>query len=128
MDYSKLADRTLSIITKYGRAITVSYFSPGTYNSTEGSYSSATYTNISTTGVFDTVAGLSGRQGLSGDALQTILEKKVDCVAYVPASGLITTPTIYDRVDANGRYEIVHVQELKPATVSLLFTLFLRRG
>jgi hypothetical protein len=128
LDYVALANRTLSIITKYGTSITISYFSAGTYNAVEGSYSSATYTNIGTVAVFDTVSGLSGRQGLSGDSLQTILENKIDIVAYIPAIGN-AAPTIADRIKYNGNnYEIIHLENLKPAGTELLYTIFLRKG
>jgi len=128
MDYSRLAGRALNLIQRYGTPVTISYFSPGTYNAIEGSYSSATYNSTGTVAVFDTVSGLSGRQGLTGDALQTILENKIDIVAHVPASGN-TVPTIADRVKRSGtNYEILYVENLEPAATKLLYTCFLRKG
>jgi len=129
MDYNKLATKTLSLITKFGSLVTLSYYSPGTYNTTEGSYSATTYTNLSVYGVFDTIEGYNGRQTRPTDIITTILSEKVDAVAYIAASGITIPPTIADRVTKMGeRYEIVGKQQLRPAEVSLLFTLFLRRG
>ena len=129
MDYSRLANRTLTLITKYGSAITIGTFSPGTYNPIEGSYSSSTYSNISAKAVFDTVEGYNGRQTRPTDIITTILSEKVDAVAYIAASGITTPPTIADRITKMGeRFEIVGKQQLRPAEISLLYTLFLRRG
>lgn len=129
MDYSRLATKTLALITKFGSLVTLSSFVAGIYNPTEGSYSSATYTNVSVNAVFDTVEGYSGRQTRPTDILTTILAEKIDCVCYIPASGLTTPPTISDRIVKIGeRYEIVGKQQLRPAEISLLYTLFLRKG
>ena len=129
MDYSKLANRTLNIIQRYGSAVTLSSFIAGTYNPIEGSYSTATYSNVSVNAAFDTVEGYSGRQTRPTDILTTILSEKVDCVCYIPASGITRFPTIADRIIKMGeKYEIVGKQKLEPATTKLLYTLFLRKG
>ena len=129
MDYNRLSDRVLTLIGKFGSAITIGTFSPGTYNPIEGSYSQTTYTNVSVNAVFDTIEGYNGRQTRPTDIISTILQEKVDCVCYIAASGLTTPPTIADRITKMGEiYEIVGKQQLRPGEVSLLFTLFLRRG
>lgn len=129
MDYHKLSNRVLTLIGKYGSLITLSYFSPGTYSPIEGGYSSSTYTNTGVYGLFDTVEGYNGRQTRPTDIITTILSEKVDAVAYIAASGITTPPTIADRITKMGeRYEIVGKQQLRPAEISLLFTLFLRKG
>ena len=129
MDYPRLAARTLTIITKYGSAVTLSSFSAGTYNATEGSYSAATYSNLSVKAVFDTIEGYNGRQTRPTDIITTVLSEKIDAVAYIPATGLTTPPTIADRIIKMGEiFEIVGKQQLRPAEISLLYTLFLRRG
>lgn len=129
MDYTRLATRTLSLITKYGTGVTLQYFSPGTYNVVEGSYSSSTYTDLGVQAVFDSPTGSNGRQGLTTDALNTILTQKVDALAYLPASGITTPPSIADRLVRSGEiYEILYSEATKPSTVSLLYTLILRRG
>jgi hypothetical protein len=129
VDYNKLADKTLSIIAKYGSTVTLSSFSAGTYNPTEGNYSATTYNDVSVNAVFDTVEGYSGRQTRPTDIITTILSEKVDCICYIPSSGLTSPPTIADRIIKMGeRFEIVGRQQLRPAEISLLFTLFLRKG
>lgn len=129
MDYNKLSSRVLTIIGKYGSSVTLSYFTAGTYSPIEGSFSSATYSNVSVNAVFDTVEGYNGRQTRPTDIISTILQEKVDAVAYIAASGITNPPTIADRLTKMGeRYEIVGKQQLRPGTVSLLFTLFLRKG
>ena len=129
MDYHKLSNRVLTIIGKYGSSVTLSYFSPGTYSPIEGSYAQNTYTNLSVNAVFDTVEGYNGRQTRPTDIISTILQEKVDAVAYIAASGITNPPTIADILTKMGeRYEIVGKQRLMPATTQLLFTLFLRKG
>ena len=129
MDYSKLANRTLSLITKFGSAVTIGTFVPGTYNAIEGSYAQNTYNNLSVSAVFDTIEGYNGRQTRPTDIITTILSEKIDAVAYIAASGITTPPTIADRITKMGEtYEIVGKQRLHPAEISLLYTLFLRRG
>jgi len=129
MDYNKLSNRTLTLITKYGSSVTLSYFTAGTYSPTEGSYTTSTYTDLGVFALFDTVEGYNGRQTRPTDIITTILSEKIDAVAYIAASGITTPPTIADRITKMGeRYEIVGKQQLRPAEVSLLFTLFLRRG
>jgi putative N-acetylmannosamine-6-phosphate epimerase len=129
VDYNKLSNRVLTLIEKYGSAITLSYFSAGTYSPTEGSYTSSTYTNLGVSGIFDTVEGYNGRQTRPTDIITTILSEKIDAVAYIAASGITTPPTIADRITKMGeRFEIVGKQQLRPAEISLLYTLFLRRG
>jgi hypothetical protein len=129
VDYTRLATRTLSLITKYGTGCSLSYFTPGTYNPIEGSYSSSTYTDLGTIAVFDSPTGNAGKQGLSGDAITTILSEKVDAVAYIAASGIDTPPTIADRIKRSGEiYEILYSEAIKPSSVALLYTLILRKG
>lgn len=133
MDYAKLSSRALSIITKYGTSITLSYFSPGTYSAITGSYSNSTYTDIATKAVFDIMAmsagGGGGRQGMRAEDLKVILEDQVDCIAYIPSYGITTPPSIRDRIKRGGQiFEILGPEELKPAAISLMWTLFLRKG
>jgi hypothetical protein len=129
VDYTKLANRTLNLITKFGTGCTLQYYSPGTYNVVEGSYSSSTYNDLAVNAVFDSPTGTAGRQGLTGDALNTILSQKVDSIAYVPASGITTPPTVADRIKRSGEvYEILYCEATKPASIALLFTLVLRKG
>jgi putative N-acetylmannosamine-6-phosphate epimerase len=129
MDYHKLSNRVLTLIGKYGSLITLSYFSPGTYSPVEGSYTSSTYTNIGVYGLFDTIEGYNGRQTRPTDIITTILQEKIDCICYIAASGITTPPTIADRITKMGEtYEIVGKQRLRPAEISLLYTIFLRRG
>jgi hypothetical protein len=129
LDYERLTNRTLSLITKYGTSCTLSYFSAGTYNVVEGSYSGSTYNNIAVQAVFDSPNGSPGRQGIPSDILTTILSQKLDCIAYVPASGLTQKITIADRLLRDGEiYEILYPMETKPSSTSLLWTLYLRKG
>ena len=129
MDYNSLANRTLTLITKFGSAVTIGTFSPGTYNPIEGSYSQTTYTDVSVNAVFDTIEGYNGRQTRPTDIISTILQEKIDCVCYIAASGITNPPTIADRITKMGEtYEIVGKQRLMPGEVKLLYTLFLRKG
>ncbi|MEW6658778.1 MAG: hypothetical protein AB1424_08965 [Thermodesulfobacteriota bacterium] len=130
MDYSRTASRVLSIIEKYGTGATFQSWNPGVYDPVEGGYIGATWNNLGVLAVFDSPSGTPGRQGLTGQDIQTILEHHVDLIGYIPSASFGTvTPTTADRVKREGQiYEILYCEETKPADTSLLWTLILKRG
>jgi hypothetical protein len=124
LDYEALASRASTLITKYGRAATLSIFSGATFLPITGYYTTATYAEYAVNIAFMSVGGKS----LAGD-IPTGLEEKVDKIGLLPSEDLAVTPTIMDRVLVGGvKYEIVFPEEIKPATISLIWRLWLHRG
>lgn len=129
MDYNALSSKANSLVTKFGCTATLGIFSPGTYNPIIGSYTQITYTNHTINMVLLGVSGSAGRQGLSSDEVKLILEEKIDKIGIIAAEDLAVTPTTKDRIlKGSDIYEILYVNSVTPATTTLIYKVWLRKG
>lgn len=116
-DYAKNKATATKMLTKFGRDVTLRVVTAGTYNPATGTVSN---TNADETRKAAIFAYSKGEQHQAGTLIQANDKK-----AYMDANG--TTPDVSHKVVIDSVvYSIISVDELKPATVAILYTLQVR--
>jgi len=118
--YINAAKTALDMISRFGAPVTVKYSNKGEVDLVADDYVSESPESVITVGVsLDWVFNASKDNENTRKA-----EKKI----IVPAKGLTKTPTTEDRILQGGvEYSIIWVEDLNPADISLIYTIFCKR-
>lgn len=117
MDYSQSESRALSMLTKYGRDVTLRSYTTGTYNTATGTATPSTSDTTRKGALFDFGAG----QTVSRGTLIQVGDKRL----YLDAEATVNPQDhiIIDSVD----YQIANIGEINPAGTRVLYDLHLRK-
>jgi hypothetical protein len=118
--YEKMEAKALQMIEKFGAPVTVVFKNKGEIDLVADGYETESEQNAVTSGVsvdfvFNAIKDDENARGA---------EKKI----IVPSLGLPQTPTTEDRIIQGGvEYSIVWVENLNPADLSLIYTIYCKR-
>ena len=121
MDYAKLADKALKLLTKHGQDITLRTTVVGDYNPSTGT-ATTTVTDTTRKGViFDYNLVVYGN-----DTINNTLVQAGDKRLYLDANGV--APSLNDQVIVGGvTFQIKNIKDLSPAGTCILFDCTIRR-
>jgi|SRR3990170_768511 len=121
MDYAKLADKALKLLTKHGQDITLRATVVGAYNPASGT-ATTTVTDTTRKGaIFDYKLVVYGN-----DTINNTLVQAGDKRLYMDANG--SAPTLNDQVIVGGvTWQIRNIKDINPAGTCILFDCTIRR-
>lgn len=117
--FAPLQKRTNDLLVKFGTGITLTVTSSGGFSLTTGTYVSASTTSYACTGVFSSYK----RQDIDGSLIQA-----TDKLLLLSAYELDVTPSLMDKIYYGGiPYQILSIEEIKPADTTVLYKVQLRK-
>jgi len=121
MDYAKLADRALKLLTKHGQDIILKSTVVGEYNPATGT-STTTVTDTTRKGaIFDYNLVVYGN-----DMINNTLVQAGDKRLYMDANG--SAPTLNDQVIVGGvTWQIKNIKNIGPSGIDVIFDCTIRR-
>jgi len=123
MNYTKMAQRTAKMITKYGASVSIIHHHPGTFDPIHGTYTGG-YT-ITCSG--HAVIKNPYRADMGDKWIDGTLIMAHDREAII-ATGATITPAIGDHITlGTANYAIQAVKPLEPALITLFYDVLLRK-
>lgn len=121
MDYAKLADTALKLLTKHGQDITLRTTTVGAYDPATGTSTTTTTDAIRKGAIFDYNLVTYGN-----DLMNNTLVQAGDKRLYLDANG--AAPNLNDQVIIGGvTWQIKNIKNIGPAGIDVIFDCTIRR-